>query len=494
MQRMSIAWTRILPAHFRGRGLEKLNEHLRNTTLEPLHIHALLPWPANHVYGESFNDVASMLHKHVHRLKSLHIRAVTPELIGPFLKHTLFSTNHRVVASLEELDVAVKLDSDDQRLNDHRPQMASVLQDAGETLPSLKSLTLPGYHECIPIPTSSSVFTNLTQLRVNGTGLGNGSPLYNLLRFLHHTPNLEFLFYKTPDQFSYQLGRTPPEGSWTIGKKDIPVSIPVSLPRLCVGDVSASGSGTDLLRNISAPNLEHVHMDGSRNQDRLEDWHIGLIDDVGDVLAEISRRSPDIRSITLTEMPLEERVFKWLLGGEPFVYTEMPPEEPTIKQLLRKLQGTAAVKPTTSMPHFRKLEELIVRDMEMTKDQAEDLSVNDRKGEWKVELTDGALAQYASNADSVTLKKLGIHRAKRLSPDVILAVGRKGVRDLAQHGVTTPFVMEFMQNQGPPTECLDELGKIGVKVEWTEEAEGSDTDRRGWWTNDFKIDDCYYLN
>ena len=187
-------------------------------------------------------------------------------------------------------------------------------------------------------------------------------------------------------------------------------------------------------------------------------------------------------------------MFKWLLGGEPFIYTEMRPEEPMIKRLLLKLQGKAAVKPTTltSIPHFRKLEELIVRDMEMTKDQAENLSVGDREGEWKVELTDDALAQYASNADSVTLKKLGIHRAKRLSPDVILAVGRKGVRDLAQHGVTTPFVMEFMQNQGPPTECLNELGKIGVKVEWTEEAEGTDTDRSGWWTDDFKIDDCYH--
>ena len=39
--------------------------------------------------------------------------------------------------------------------------------------------------------------------------------------------------------------------------------------------------------------------------------------------------------------------------------------------------------------------------------------------------TDDALAQYASIGDSVTLKKLGIHRAKRLSSHVILAVSRQ---------------------------------------------------------------------
>ena len=40
--------------------------------------------------------------------------------------------------------------------------------------------------------------------------------------------------------------------------------------------------------------------------------------------------------------------------------------------------------------------------------------------------TDDALAQYASIVgDSVTLKNLGIHRAKRLSPHVILAVSRQ---------------------------------------------------------------------
>lgn len=115
------------------------------------------------------------------------------------------------------------------------------------------------------------------------------------------------------------------------------------------------------------------------------------------------------------------------------------------------------------------------------------------ESERRVELTDPALAHYASKADGLILRKLAIHRAKRLSPDAILAAGLKGVKALAQNGVTsTVFVTEFMRNQGPSADCINELEKIGVKVEWTEEVEGSDTDRSGWWTGAYKIDDCHH--
>jgi len=193
-----------------------------------------------------------------------------------------------------------------------------------------------------------------------------------------------------------------------------------------------------------------------------------LIGDAGDVIEELSQRSPDIRSITLTEMPLEERVFKWLLGGEEHAASPVLP--------------------------FRKLEELNVRDMELSTVQMAYLlgTVEDQSdGEPRVELTDSALALYASKVDGVSLRKLAIHRAGRLSPDVIIAAGHRGVKALAQT-TTSEFVMEFMRNHGPSTECVNELEEIGVKVKWTKEVEGSDTDRNGWWTRDFKIDDCHH--
>ena len=90
-------------------------------------------------------------------------------------------------------------------------------------------------------------------------------------------------------------------------------------------------------------------------------------------------------------------------------------EESTITRLSGKMEGTAATKPTTSVPHFRKLEELIVLDMEMAKDQTEYLSEIGDPSEGdqsEVELTDGALAQYASTGDSVTLKKTGYSSCK----------------------------------------------------------------------------------
>ena len=115
-------------------------------------------------------------------------------------------------------------------------------------------------------------------------------------------------------------------------------------------------------------------------------------------------------------MPLEGSVFMWLFGEEFNICATFP-------------------------------EELIIRDMELSKDQMAFLleiirtRVN-RSVEPKVELRGLALARYASKADGVTLKKLGIHRAKRLAPDVIVATGRKGVKALAQ--------MKYIYNFGSP--------------------------------------------
>jgi hypothetical protein len=107
--------------------------------------------------------------------------------------------------------------------------------------------------------------------------------------------------------------------------------------------------------------------------------------------------------------------------------------------------------------------------MELSKDQMAFLSDQNQgkpSVEPKVELIDLALARYASKADGVTFKKLDIHHAERLAPGVIVATGRKGVKALAQNGMAGLFVIEFMQNQGTLAECVNELEKSGVKVEW----------------------------
>jgi hypothetical protein len=77
-----------------------------------------------------------------------------------------------------------------------------------------------------------------------------------------------------------------------------------------------------LLRNIAAPNLERIFLDGFR------------YGNVEDVLQDISQRSPDIQSITLTEIPLEESVFRWQLGGEAITLTERPPREGVSVQMV----------------------------------------------------------------------------------------------------------------------------------------------------------------
>jgi hypothetical protein len=89
---------RAFASSFRGRNLEKLDEHFRRTELEPLYIRAL---PTYRVHRESFQNLVSMRDKHVHHLRALHIRTVTPDLVGSFPQHTPFATNH-TVTSLEE--------------------------------------------------------------------------------------------------------------------------------------------------------------------------------------------------------------------------------------------------------------------------------------------------------------------------------------------------------------------------------------------------------
>jgi len=357
-----------------------------------------------------------------------------PHAVGPFLRDVL-STSHMPIAAPVLEDLAIYMHEDSEL--DHLSQElwpASILNNAA-AFPSLKSLILPGYHTFLPMP--SSEFSSLVNLSVDGTGLENSSPLYWLFHLLHKTPNLTSLQYKTPDQFSYAAGIA--DGctitSYSPGKfANHPVSLPIPLPHLREADVSTPGSGMDLLRSIIAPELETVHFDGTREMgylERSDDPTLPRI--MQDTIRELADRSPRLRRLVLTEVPLHEDGFSWILTG-----------------------GTSGVEP---FPH---LQEFTVRDPQ---------SIN------------GALARFAArNKDEgITLKKLGIHRANALSAETILSAARRAVERLHQKG-HGEFVMEFMENHGPNSDCVGELAEMGVKVIWVDESSGPNTERDGWWT------------
>jgi hypothetical protein len=105
-------------------------------------------------------------------------------------------------------------------------------------------------------------------------------------------------------------------------------------------------------------------------------------------------------------MPLKESVFMWLFGEE--------------------VCNEHAAKSSTCVLPFRKLEEFIEYGVEQRSDGVlDDQNKGKPSVEPKVELTDLALARYASKADGVTLKKLSIHHAEPLAPDVRVAKALK---------------------------------------------------------------------
>jgi hypothetical protein len=425
---------------------------------------------------DGIKPVADALSEHKHRLQTLHVRSVSVPLVGSFL-HAALLTGTRRVPALEELDIGLHgeypigiMGRSGELEKIRRSTLPNtVFRDIGDAFPALKTLALPGYSNFIPAPSTSTLLTNLVNLRLNGMGGQELSPLYEILRFLHHTPNLKSLWYKASDQFSYW--DCPHEGKWSYNDKEAPVTLPVPLPHLRVAEVSASGSGTHVLHCVVAPKLQDVHFDASRVHGQLEDWHDGLANDVTQALEELSRRSPEIRRLAFTEMPQRERVFSWILTGEG---SGGDPQ-------LGNAKGDVP---------FNGLEELIVKDGELSAGSVEELEQTSPVQ--TLGLTDTVLGRYIFLPRRVSLKKLGIHRTQNLSGENILAAAKKAMDALAKTGTSEPFTIEFMENQGPGEIYVKQLEALGVKVTWVREVSGPDTDRDGWWTPDFTAQDASF--
>jgi hypothetical protein len=138
---------------------------------------------------------------------------------------------------------------------------------------------------------------------------------------------------------------------------------------------------------------------------------------------------------------------------------------------------------------------LIVKDVELSDLSIEYLSEEAPDPESLVRtmgLTGTVLARYVSAPGRVVLKKLGIHRTKNLPGEIIVAAAKKATKVLADNGVPGPFTVEFMENQGPGENYVKELEVLGVKVNWTKEISGPDTQRDGWWTLDFTVEDTAF--
>ena len=417
------------PHHFRPENVSALQNQLARSGSLPLDIEINFPvLDYNHT-----KPFAKVLNDHIGRLHTLHIRAETPYTLGKFLEDTFSSPDMPMAApALEDLAIHTYKDGE---WEDEMP--ASVLSQTA--FPSLKSLTLPGYHTFIPMP--SSTLTSLTSLSIDSVGNDNGPPVYHIFRLLHQTPNLTFLQYKSPDQYSHlrEICFGCSVSSWAPPRwPNNPVSLPISLPYLRGADVSATGSGMDALRCLIAPELEAVHFDGSREEGFLLPYDEDLMQRVHGAIQELAERSSNLRRLVLTEVPVQEQVYSWILsGGE-----------------------TAAV--SGGLP-FPQLEEFVVRD---------------------AQLMEGALTRFAEG-EGVALKKLGIHRANQLSGEKIVGAARKAVERLEQRGLGERFAIEFMAQQGPDDGCVKDLEELGVEIKWTTEISGPDTKRDGWWTRDF---------
>ncbi|KAF8347372.1 hypothetical protein F5887DRAFT_1172457 [Amanita rubescens] len=151
--------------------------------------------------------------------------------------------NVGVFQALEVLSILSESESD-YLLNPEWPRLDMVLADATNTFPNLQKLHMNSFYDCVPMLPPSSSFSHLKSLWMKHYNWQN-----------HHDV-------------------TPPTASGVVkGRPGSEISLDIRLPRLRHLAVSVPGTACDLMGCITAPMVEDLHLDGSREPEfgRMDD-------------------------------------------------------------------------------------------------------------------------------------------------------------------------------------------------------------------------------
>jgi len=221
-----------------------------------------------------------------------------------------------VIPALEVFSVLSECESQNP-LESAWPRLDLVLANASTMFPNLRKLHMNSFYDAMPMLPSSSSFSHLTTLILDGS-LERFSCYPSLIAaLLHCTPQLESLwmkhhFWNNPDDMS----------QWrTIKGRSIPQYI--QLPKLKHLAVSVPGTACDLFGCIAAPALEDLHFDGSRGPTYGDSperpdiiWSDWVSASVSYSLKLFASRCQNVRRFAITRAYLSRSAWEWLFFGE----------------------------------------------------------------------------------------------------------------------------------------------------------------------------------
>ena len=226
-----------------------------------------------------------------------------------------------VVQALKVLSILSQTESD-YLLNPKWPRLDMVLADATNTFPNLQKLHMNSFYDSVPMLPFAASFSHLSTLVLNGSCEDEIAYPALIAAFLNCTPQLESLWMKHRFWRNYH-DVTPPTASGVVkGRPGSEISLDIRLPRLRHLAVSVPGTACDLIACITAPMVEDLHLDGSREPqyeqgERIDDdWDVEDITTVRNALRLFASRCRSVRRFAVTRAYLSRDVWDWIMFGE----------------------------------------------------------------------------------------------------------------------------------------------------------------------------------
>ncbi|KAF9010083.1 hypothetical protein BDQ17DRAFT_1347512, partial [Cyathus striatus] len=251
-------------------------------------------------------DICSVLSVHKAQIRKLEISSEFNKYVGPILKDVLHSPSE-ALPLLEHIVLIFKNMS--PRFTEIDP--ARLLGRAAELYPNLRILHVSAFSYMIPLCANKTPLTQLKTLILDGSD-SMPAPMHSICSLLHHTPNLETLWFKSCDRYSYHniYENQLVPGPWFPNG----VPIPVQLPHLLRLAVTTPGSATDFLHYVELPKLRELYLDGTRNG-RFT-WDDGDAQRLQRGLLALSPRAQNLKRLVLDNTYFSESCWRWLFTGD----------------------------------------------------------------------------------------------------------------------------------------------------------------------------------
>ncbi|KAF8324522.1 hypothetical protein F5887DRAFT_926889 [Amanita rubescens] len=229
--------------------------------------------------------------------------------------------NREVLQALEVLSILTESESN-LMLYPEWPQLDMVLADATTIFPNLRKLHINTFHDCVPMLPLSASFSHLSTLVLDGSREDECEYPYVVLiaPLLNCTPQLESLWMKHHLQQNWHdLTR---DFGPVKGRLRSEISFDIRLPRLRHLAVSVPGIACDLIGCITAPMVEDLHLDGSREPlyekgKWLDDeWEDEDTTTTYEALRLFASRCRSVRRFAVTKAYLSRNAWDWIMFGE----------------------------------------------------------------------------------------------------------------------------------------------------------------------------------